>query len=368
MFTTQLHDFHRKLGARMVSFAGYEMPLSYAGIIREHEQTRSSCSLFDVSHMRQMSLSGPGRTALAERLTPAAIGKLAKGRSKYTVMCNASGGVIDDMIIGNDGDELHVVCNAARGQAVAAHIRANLGGDTELRTLDDFALLALQGPKAEAVLARIVPQTAAMCFMDTLLAEIGSSLWRVSRSGYTGEDGFEISVPGSLVEEICTMLLGHDEVRPAGLGARNTLRLEAGLCLWGNEMDETVSPVEAGLQWAIPPSRIKEGGFVGAHRILRELAGGGARTLVGLLVEGRLPLRDGSTLNGGGVVTSGAWSPTLGRPIALALLNSSRLAGDAALSADLRGKKVGCTRADLPFVPHRYRLRSRMKKTQGEPK
>ena len=362
---TVLNPLHREMGARMTSFAGYEMPISFAGTIAEHKHTRNAVSMFDVSHMGQLRLSGPERIKLAETLSPVALAKLPAQRSKYSVMCNDEGGIIDDMIFANDGQNLFLVCNAARAEAVIDHIGKHIESlDATLEVISDRALLALQGPRAEEVLAPLAPALSELFFMDSLWTDLLGSYVRISRSGYTGEDGFELSVPAAQAEHICRHLFASGEVLPAGLGARNSLRLEAGLCLYGNDLDETVSPVEAGLRWIFPRTR-KQVEFVGCERARRELASGAPRTLVGLDVAGTLLLRDGANLPGVGVVTSGGWSPTLDRPLALALVLSRFATEGTSLKAMRRGSEVDCKVARLPFVPHRYRLRKSIRKQAG---
>ena len=325
---TPLFALHERLGARMVPFAGYAMPVQYEGIIAEHQHTRESASLFDVSHMGQASLIGPDWETVAaamERLNPAALKTLKPGHMRYGFLLNDEGGIIDDLMVTRPPHEegrLMVVFNASRKDVDAEALKAVLPEGVELVRHEDRALLALQGPKAEAALVRHCPDAADLYFMEAMPAEIAGIPVFLSRSGYTGEDGFEISVPADRAEELAELLLNEPEVKPAGLGARDTLRLEAGLCLYGNDIDETTSPVEAALTWAIGKRRREAGDFPGAERILKELADGPARKRVGFAIEGRAPVRAGAEVltEAGeviGHVTSGGFAPTVGTPIAM---------------------------------------------------
>ncbi len=371
---TPLRELHVSLGAKPVGFHGWELPLSYrgAGIIAEHVHTRESCSLFDVSHMRQFHLRGEGTARALERILPMSAAALKPGRGKYTFACRAGGGIVDDMIVANDGDCFHLVCNAARGAAVSEHFRGLLCDGCGMEPLEDRALLALQGPKSEEVLARHVPGCRGMRFMDAAQFEFGGAPCRVSRSGYTGEDGFELSVVAGYAMAVAEVLLDNELCRPAGLGARDTLRTEAGLCLYGSDIDESVTPAEAGLGWAIPKSARKRGSFVGAEAVLPELEAGPERRLVGLLVGGKSPVRQGTALRRdgeeAGTVTSGSHSPTLGRPVALAMVGAGHAAPGTVLAAELRGKEVGCEVAPLPFVAHRYKRPEPPAQPKGEGK
>src|SRR5579862_6580157 len=319
---TPLYDLHKSLGAKLVPFAGYEMPVQYpTGIIAEHLHTRAKAALFDVSHMGQVLLSGPRIIADLEALVPADIAGLAQGRVRYTVFTNESGGILDDLMAGKDGDALRLVVNAGPKQADLAHLRRHLG-EQAVRWLEDRALLALQGPAAAEVLARFAPGVGALPFMSAAVVEIAAQRCHVTRSGYTGEDGFEISVPAAGAEALARRLLAEAEVIPAGLGARDTLRLEAGLCLYGSDIDTTTSVVEADLAWTIQPRRRREGGFPGAPVILRQLAEGAARRRVGIKPEGRqiaraeTPIVDaaGKSI---GYVTSGGFGPSVDSAIAM---------------------------------------------------
>lgn len=363
---TPLHALHLELGAKMVPFAGYEMPVQYRpGVMKEHLHTRAAAGLFDVSHMGQVILRHEsGRAAVAEALealVPADLLGLGEMRQRYGFFTNDAGGILDDLMIANRGDHLLLVVNAACKTADIAHMRAGLPGiDVDERT--ERALLALQGPEAEAVLGAILPEAARMRFMDVgVFPSDYGELW-VSRSGYTGEDGFEVSVTAERAEALARALLSHDAVEPIGLGARDSLRLEAGLCLYGNDIDTSTDPVEAGLGWAIQKVRRtggeREGGFPGADRILRQLQDGPARRRVGLSPEGRAPMRDGTPLfasaEGGepvGVITSGAFGPSVGAPIAMGYVPTGLAAPDTVLWGEVRGRRMAARVAKLPFQP-----------------
>lgn len=349
----------------MVPFAGYDMPVQYAaGVMKEHLHTRTAAGLFDVSHMGQVILRPrAGMAALAaafEAMMPVDVASLAEGRQRYGLFTNESGGILDDLMFANRGDHLFVVVNAARKGHDIPHMAAHLGAVAEVVPVTDRALLALQGPQAEAALARLVPETAAMRFMDV---GIFGEIW-VSRSGYTGEDGFEISLPQARAEAFARELLAMPEVLPIGLGARDSLRLEAGLCLYGHDIDETTSPVEAGLTWAIQKVRrtggAREGGFPGAARILRELAEGPERCRVGLRPDGRAPMREGTELFAPddtplGTVTSGGFGPSVEAPVAMGYVPRAFSAPGTALLGEVRGKKLPVTVAALPFHPTTYK-------------
>lgn len=359
---TPLRDLHRALGARMVPFAGWEMPVQYPmGVLNEHLHTRRAAGLFDVSHMGQVILRGAGAAKALEGLVPADIVGLPVGRQRYGLFTTDEGGILDDLMIAAKGDHLLLVVNAACAAQDIAHLRA-AGLSPEVVT--DRALLALQGPAAEAVLARLLPGVAAMRFMDAADHDWdGVPLW-ISRSGYTGEDGFEISVPADRAEALARALLDRPEVAPIGLGARDSLRLEAGLPLYGHEMDTSVSPAVAGLGWSIPKARraggAREGGFPGGAAILSEL-GRAVRTRRGLRPEGRAPIREGTPIfaaaEGGGAighVTSGGFGPSVGGPVAMATLPSD-IAEGATVHAELRGRRVPATVVALPFVTPTYK-------------
>ncbi len=358
---TPLFDLHRELGARMVPFAGYEMPLQYpAGIIAEHRQCRDRAALFDVSHMGQLRIRGADAAAALERLVPADVLGLAPGRNRYTMFTNEEGGILDDLIVGREEEGLFLVVNAARRAADVAHLKAALEPDCRVEPLEDRALLALQGPAAACVLARLEPAVEELRFMQSGWFEIAGARCRVARAGYTGEDGFEISVAADAAVELARALLVAEEVAPAGLGARDSLRLEAGLCLYGHDIDETTTPVEAGLAWTIGRRRREEGGFPGAEVILRQLREGAPRRLVGLRPEGRAPAREGAEirLSGGaavGRVTSGGFGPTVGGPVAMGYVDGAHGAPGTRLEVTVRDRAVPAEVVRLPFVPHRYR-------------
>jgi len=359
-----LHDLHVELGGKMVPFSGYEMPVQYAaGVMKEHLQCRAAAGLFDVSHMGQVILRPKGDMAALvagfEGLMPVDVASLAIGRQRYGLFTNEAGGVLDDLMFANRGDHLFVVVNAGRKRHDIPYMTQHLSAVAEVIEVTDRALLALQGPQAEAALARLYPGVAEMRFMDVA---VFGDLW-VSRSGYTGEDGFEISVPVGQAETFARSLLAMPQVMPIGLGARDSLRLEAGLCLYGHELDEATSPVEAGLTWAIQKSRradgARMGGFPGADRILRELTDGPARKRVGLRPEGRAPMRDGTALYDGetlvGTVCSGGFGPSVEGPIAMAYVPARLSAPGTALDGDVRGKRLPVIVTEFPFFPTSYK-------------
>ena len=369
---TVLHGLHLELGARMVPFAGYEMPLQYpAGIMAEHLHVRAACGLFDVSHMGQIRLRAASGTlrdaALAlERLVPADIAGLAPGRQRYAVFTTETGGISDDLMVAAEPDALFLVVNAGCKLADLAHLQAHLGETCEIALLADRALIALQGPGAEAALASLAPEVAAMRFMDFRHLSIDGHDCTVSRSGYTGEDGYEIGMPGDAAEPIVRRLLAIQGVLPIGLGARDSLRLEAGLCLYGSDLDTDTSPVDAALEWSIQKSRrtggARAGGFVGAEIVLRQFEQGAERRRVGLLPDGKAPLRAGATLflaedpsRPVGRVTSGAFGPTLKAPVAMGYVATDRAEPGTALLAELRGRMVPVTVGAMPFVPSTYK-------------
>ncbi len=370
---TPLHGLHVALGARMVAFAGYDMPVQYpAGIIAEHTHTRASAGLFDVSHMGQGWLIGPDHETTAralEALVPADIVSLQPGQQRYSQLLNDEGGCIDDLMISrsslpNTDGRLYLIVNASRKAVDFAHLRAKLPGNVTVDERPGWALLALQGPKAAEVLERQLPGVGGLSFMTgrafKLTLSGRTSGVYVTRSGYTGEDGFEITVANEDAAGLWTQLIDQPEVKPVGLGARDSLRLEAGLCLYGHELDETVSPVEAALTWSIQKRRRSEGGFPGAQRIQRELAEGPSRIRVGIRTEGRAPARDGSeivTQDGRaiGIVTSGGFGPTIGGPVAMGFVEPAFKAPGTALALMVRGKPLPAQVAPLPFVPNGYK-------------
>jgi aminomethyltransferase len=368
---TPLHGLHVDLGARMVAFAGYEMPVQYPlGVLKEHLHTRSAAGLFDVSHMGQIGLRArSGKVSDAaralERLVPVDIVGLKPGRQRYAFLTNDSGGILDDMMVANCGDRLLLVVNAACKMADEAHLRARLAEDCEIE-VQDRGLIALQGPKAAAALARLAPDCAEMRFMDVRELIIMGVGCVVARSGYTGEDGFEISTPADVTREIAEGLLEDPDVAPIGLGARDSLRLEAGLCLYGADIDTTTTPVEAGLEWAMQTSRrtggARAGGFPGASIILEQLASGPARRLVGLRPEGRAPVRAGAPLfarpeNGSriGIVTSGGFGPSVAAPVAMGYVPTPLSTHGTRFFAEVRGARLPVKIAALPFVERRYK-------------
>lgn len=357
---TPLHALHTSLGAKMVPFAGYDMPVQYeAGILTEHLHTRDAASLFDVSHMGQVAIRGDEAAVALERLVPGDIQAIAPGRMRYTMLTNDEGGILDDLIVTNVGSYLFVVLNAACKEADIAHLRANLGPDVEVEELAERALLALQGPRAADVLARFAPGVDKMAFMSAEPFTIDGSKLAVTRSGYTGEDGFEISIPQEDTERIASMLLEEAEVAPAGLGARDSLRLEAGLCLYGQDIDETTTPVEAALAWTIGKRRRQEGGFAGAEIILDQLSNGTSRRRVGIVPDGRAPARahtEVTDTNGQkvGEISSGGFGPTFGGPVAMGYVASDHAGDGTALNLVVRGSPRPAKVRPLPFVPHRY--------------
>ncbi len=359
---TPLHALHRELGARMVPFAGYEMPVQYkAGIIAEHTHTRTAAGLFDVSHMGQAILAAEGDPApVLERLVPGEIAALKPGRMRYTLLLNQAGGILDDLMVTRLAPQyLLLVVNAARKAADFAHIEAHLAGAARLQPLAKQTLLALQGPKAASVMARLCPAACALAFLSAAELVIAGAGALIGRSGYTGEDGFEISVPAAAADTVARALLAEPEVAPIGLGARDSLRLEAGFCLYGHDIDETTSPVEAGLAWTVGKRRRAEGGFPGAEAILKQLDEGAKRRRVGLRPEGRTPAREGAPIHlpdGGevGRVTSGGFGATIGGPIAMGYVAAAHAEVGTELSLIVRGKALPARVAALPFVAPHY--------------
>ena len=366
---TPLYDLHRHLGARMVDFAGYAMPVQYpTGILSEHIHTRTRAGLFDVSHMGQVILAGPRAARRLERLVPADIETLAPGRMRYTQLLDGNGHILDDLMVTRLSDEggrdrLFMVVNATMKTADFAHLAAELP-DCTLAVLDDRALLALQGPRAAEALRRHLPSAEAesilaLPFLSTKSVEFGGRILHISRSGYTGEDGFEISIPAAAAPAFARTLLSDAEVRPIGLGARDSLRLEAGLCLYGHDIDRTTGPVEAGLLWSISKRRLTEGGFFGHEHIKSAIEHGPKRRRVGLLLEGKAPAREGAdivTLDGQSIghLTSGGYAPSLGQPIAMGYVDAAYAAPGTRLSLMVRGKPLAAKITAMPFVPHHY--------------
>ncbi|MBK8908217.1 MAG: glycine cleavage system aminomethyltransferase GcvT [Rhodospirillales bacterium] len=356
---TPLTALHKKLGAKMMPFAGYELPLQYSGIIAEHLHAREKAVLFDVSHMGQAILRGSEAAAALHDLVVGDIAALPAGKLRYTLLTNDRGGIIDDLIVINGGSYLVIVVNAARKDEDFAYIRDRAGERVELEVREDRALLALQGPAAGKVLARFAPASRHMMFMTMENLTIGDFKCGVTRSGYTGEDGFEITVAAEETESLARLLLDEDEVIPAGLGARDTLRLEAGLCLYGQDIDSETTPVEAGLTWTISARRREEGGFPGDEVILRQKAEGPERKRVGVRFEGHGVPRAGAELqaeNGESVgrVTSGGYGPSVGCPIAMGYVASEHAEVGTSVRAVVRGKALPGEIVKLPFVPHRY--------------
>ena len=369
---TPLHALHLSRGGKMVPFAGYDMPVQYGtGVLKEHLHTRASCGLFDVSHMGQIAL-GPksGRVEDAARalewLVPQDILALPAGRQRYALFTNEAGGILDDLMVANFGDHLFLVVNAACKAADEAHLKEHLSDICTVEPLSSRALIALQGPKAESVLRRFDAGVAAMKFMDAGPRRLAGLDCFVSRSGYTGEDGFEISVPADAAEGFAKELLADDAVLPIGLGARDSLRLEAGLCLYGHDLNPATTPVEGALEWSIQKSRRKggarPGGFPGADAILAQLEHGAPRRRVGLRPEGRAPVREGAALFADstspspiGSVTSGGFGPSLNAPVAMGYLPSSHAAPDTTVFAEVRGQRLPLRVSPMPFVANTYK-------------
>lgn len=371
LLKTPLHELHLELGARMVPFAGYSMPVQYkGGLIAEHRHTRTAAGLFDVSHMGQLRLQGPNAAAAFESLMPVDVIGLPPGKQRYGLLLNDSGGVIDDLMFFNRGEaaggDLLVVVNGACKIGDIAHIQARIGRQCTVIPLPDMALLALQGPQAAQALRRLAPGVEKLLFMQGAAMRVGQADCVVTRSGYTGEDGFEISVPAAQAQALARELLAQPEVLPVGLGARNSLRLEAGLCLYGNDIDASTTPIEASLQWAIQKVRRslggRAGGFPGAARVLAQMdgpAGALPRKRVGLIAQERIPVREPTELQDAqgrriGNVTSGLLAPTIDQPIAMAYLEPAHADLGNRVFALVRGKQVPMLVAPMPFVPTRY--------------
>jgi aminomethyltransferase len=369
--TTPLDAWHRRLGARMVEFAGYAMPVQYdfvgsiaarcrGGVMAEHLHTRAAATLFDVSHMGQARLHGATAAAALETLVPGDILGLKPGRQRYTLLTNEAGGIKDDFMVANLGNEtLFLVVNASRKDDDFTHIAANLPAGVTLELAEDRALLALQGPEAMAVLSSMAPDVAQMRFMAVGPVTIAGIACLVSRSGYTGEDGFEISVPADAAEALADALLQHDAVVPAGLGARDSLRLEAGLCLYGNDIDEVTTPVEAGLTWVISKRRKLAWDFPGALAIRDQFDNGAPRRRVGIRPDGRAPARAQTQIvaadgTDAGIVTSGGFGPSLNIPVAMGYVRKDLAEDGTPLHLIVRGKRLPAAVVPLPFVPHRY--------------
>lgn len=364
LLSTPLDALHIELGAKMVPFAGYSMPVQYPlGVLKEHQHTRTAAGLFDVSHMGQADLVGDNIATALEELVPGELQALKPGRIRYTQLLNADGGIIDDLMaarpVDGDPNRLHLVVNAACKDKDYAVIQSHLGDRAKLEKKDDQALLALQGPQAAAVLSRFEPACATMPFMSLRPAVINDVEIVISRCGYTGEDGFEISVPNNAAEALARTFLEAPEVEPIGLGARDSLRLESGLCLYGHDIDDTTSPVEADLVWSIGKRRKLEGGFPGDGRILNELNEGPNRLRVGLKPLGRAPAREGTVIetpegNAVGAVTSGGFGPTAEGPIAMGYVEKAHATPGTRLHLIVRGKALEADVVAMPFVPQRY--------------
>jgi aminomethyltransferase len=366
LLQTPLHALHLELGARMVPFAGYSMPVQYpAGLMAEHHHTRAAAGLFDVSHMGQLKLVGPDAAAALESLMPVDVIDLAVGKQRYGLLLNDEGGIIDDLMFVNRGDDLFVIVNGACKAGDIAHIQARIGSRCEVVPLPDRGLLALQGPQAVTALQRLVPGVERLVFMTgAAFTWHGAELF-ITRSGYTGEDGFEISVPGDRAEALARALLAEPEVKPVGLGARNSLRLEAGLCLYGNDIDTTTTPVEAALNWAMQKVRrtggARAGGFPGADRVLAQLDGTEAlpRKRVGLIALERIPVREHTVLQSAdgqaiGEVTSGLLGPSADKAVAIGYVTPAHATIGTRVHAIVRGKPVPMEVSAMPFVPNRY--------------
>jgi aminomethyltransferase len=366
---TPLHDAHLALGAKMVPFAGYDMPVQYStGVLTEHNWTREHAGLFDVSHMGQCAVIASDFDSVAaafEKIVPADVRSLLPGQQRYSQLLNAQGGILDDLMItrstwkGMEG-ALYIVVNAGRKMGDYAHLMSNLPDTVELKIWDDLSLLALQGPKAEAVLSALDPKARDIAFMHSAPLHLDGVEAHVSRSGYTGEDGFEISLRSEDVVKVWQRLLAHDAVKPIGLGARDSLRLEAGLCLYGHDIDETTSPNEAGLMWSIAKRRREGGGFIGATRVQSEIRNGVNRQRVGIKPEGRAPAREGTvvqTVAGReiGHITSGGFGPSVNGPVAMGYVETQYAAPGTPLQLIVRDKALPASVVKLPFIPNRFK-------------
>ncbi len=360
LLLTPLDALHREEGAKMAAFAGYDMPVSYPlGVLKEHEHTRTAASLFDVSHMGQVMLRGEGVIEAVESLVPGDIAGLANHGTRYTLLTNDQGGIHDDLMVSRLGDAIYMVVNAACKTEDIAYIRERIGERVDIEELNDRALLALQGPKAAQVLTRFSAAVQHMNFMSIAEIHINDMACLITRSGYTGEDGYEISVPAEAAEDLAQLLLGEEEVALAGLGARDSLRLEAGLCLYGNDIDTTTTPIEASLTWVIGKSRRENGGFPGDKIILDQILNKAPRKRVGIKPDGRAPARAGTEItdmegNVIGAITSGGFGPTVGGPIAMGYVKTEFFKPDTPVQLLVRGKALPAKTFKLPFTPHRY--------------
>lgn len=361
LLTTPLDALHRELGGKMVPFAGYAMPVQYpAGILAEHLHTRAQAGLFDVSHMGQVEITGAGCAAALEALVPGDIQGLPVGRTRYTVFTDGNGGILDDLMVSKLAeDKLFVVVNAACKVQDFAHLQAGLAGKAELRMLEDRALIALQGPKAAKAIDSLSPEAATMAFMTIRHITVAGIDCLATRSGYTGEDGWELSVPADRAEELVRKLLAIPQVKPVGLGARDSLRLEAGLCLYGSDIDTGTTPVEAGLTWIIGKRRREQGGFPGSEVVLKQLAEGAPRLRVGIKPEGRAPARAHTEITDEagtviGEITSGGFGPSADGPVAMGYVPAAFATPGTAVKLVVRGKAMDARVVAMPFVPHRY--------------
>ncbi len=367
---TALYDLHKKLGAKIVPFAGYAMPVQYPmGVMKEHLHTRENAGLFDVSHMGQCFLiPEDGKFATVakalEKIVPADIKGLAPGQQRYSQFLNQDGGIMDDLMISRLGLEGHshwayLVVNAGCKEQDFAHIKAHMPDGISLRILDDMSLIALQGPKAVDVISHYIPKTRTLPFMSSIDAMLAEMWCHISRSGYTGEDGYEIAVKHTDVVKMCEVLLGHDEVELIGLGARDSLRLEAGLCLYGHDIDQATSPIEAGLTWSIPKHRRENGGFLGWERVQKQLLEKPARRRVGIKPEGRAPAREGTIIQNTdgqeiGVITSGGYGPSIGGPVAMGYVERKYAKAGSDIVLIVRGKARPAKIVKLPFIPNNF--------------
>lgn len=356
---TALNQWHQQQGAKMVPFAGYSMPVQYpTGIKKEHLHTRESASVFDVSHMGQLSISGDNAAVVLESVFPADLQNLEINKQAYTFLLNEQGGIVDDLMICRRESDFLLVLNAGCKDKDIKYLNRLIGQQVTIQLLDELALLALQGPKAAQVMTELGAEVDGLRFMQAAALRVaGIDAW-VTRAGYTGEDGFEIAVANQDVEALMQALCANELVLPAGLGARDSLRLEAGLCLYGNELNEEISPVQAGLTWAMAKKRREQGGFIGSDIILQQIEQGVAQKRVGLIAQGRAPIRDNTVLYTEqdeqlGVISSGSFSPSLNKPIAMAYVNKSVALGDV-VYAELRGKKLAMDVVNMPFVKHQY--------------
>lgn len=365
LLKTPCYDLHLEAGGKMVPFAGYEMPVQYnLGVKKEHLHTRAQAGLFDVSHMGQLKLVGKNAAAALETLVPVDIIDLPQGKQRYALFTNEQGGLLDDLMVSNFGEHLFVVVNAACKAQDIAHMQKHLPDDVTIEVLEDRALLALQGPKAGEVLARLIPESTEMIFMDSRVVDFDGVACIIGRAGYTGEDGFEISIPGEHAERLTRKILAESEVEWIGLGARDSLRLESGLCLYGHDIDQTTTPVEASLLWAISKVRRlggeRAGGFPGADIILEQIETKDvARKRIGMVGLGKAPVREGTELYNAndekiGIVTSGTAGPTKGSPIAMGYVETQYAVLDTEVYADVRGKKLPMSIQRMPFVSQRY--------------